>query len=66
MQFGFEILCAFVFLKIREKKVKWKHMKMKVAVNQMAQTKYNIQLVDLWTWVALQLTMAEKSESRSN
>lgn len=32
----------YVFLKIREKKVKWKHMKMKVAVNQMAQTKDNI------------------------
>ena len=42
MQFGFEILCAFVFLKIREEKVKWKHMEMKVAVNQMAQTKDNI------------------------
>ena len=41
-------------------------MNLKVAIDQMARIKDNIQPVDLWNWITLQLTIAKKSDSLMN
>ena len=41
-------------------------MNLKGVIDQMARINDNIQPVDLWNWITLQLTIAEKSDSLMN